>query len=173
MSKKYRLQDFSEISDRGVFVDANVIIYLFWPTGQHNFENNYARVFRSLLRQGNTLFTNFLVISEVINRVVRIEHKKLNPNSNFKNFRNSEEGKDVLEDIFIIVKNDILSRFKVAEKSFNVDEIENFLKVDQLDFVDKGLASICKENNLVILTNDRDFKNSGLDILTGNTRILN
>ena len=34
--------------------------------------------------------------------------------------------------------------------------------VDELDFVDKAIVSICSENNLVLLTNDRDFKNCGL-----------
>lgn len=173
MPANYKLQDFTQLAERNIFVDANVLIYLFWPTGQHSFEDNYARVFRNILRQGNNLFVDYLVISEVINRVVRIEHQKINPTQKFKDFRNSQDGKDVLEDIFIIVKNDILNRFNVVGKSFDKKEIESFLIVDELDFVDKATVTICFENNLVLLTNDRDFKNSGLDILTGNSRILN
>lgn len=173
MAANYKLQDFSQLADRSVFVDANVLIYLFWPTGQFSFEQNYAHVFRNLLRQGNNLFIDFLVVSEVINRVMRIEHQKLSPSMRFKDFRNSQDGKDVVEDIFIIIKNDVLSRFNVVGKSFDKYEIERFINVDELDFVDKAIASICTENNLVLLTNDKDFKNSGLDILTGNPRILN
>ncbi len=75
-------------------------------------------------------------------------------------------------DIFVIVKNNILNRFNVVGKSFDKQKIESFLIVDELDFVDKAMASICSENSFVILTNDMDFKNSGLDILTGNPRIL-
>jgi len=158
MATNYKLQDYEHLSGKDVFVDANVLIYLFWPTGQHSFESNYARVFRNLLRQGNNLYVDFLVISEVVNRVLRIEHLKLNSNQKFKDFRNSQDGKDVISDIYLIVQNDILS---------------SFLIVDQLDFVDKATVAICTENNLVLLTNDRDFKNSGLDILTGNPHILN
>ncbi|WP_010662914.1 type II toxin-antitoxin system VapC family toxin [Marinilabilia salmonicolor] len=173
MGANYKLQDFNQLRDRDVFVDANVLIYLFWPTGQVSFEKNYARVFNNLLRQGNKLFIDFLILSEVINRVVRIEHQKINPALKFKDFRNSQDGKDVLEDIYIIIKNDILSRFNVVERSFDKQLIESFLIVDELDFIDKAIASVCSEQGMVLLTNDKDFKNSGLDILTGNPRILN
>jgi predicted nucleic acid-binding protein len=173
MATNYKLQDYAHLSGKNVFVDANILIYLFWPTGQHSFESNYARVFRNLLRQGNNLYVDFLVVSEVVNRVLRIEHQKSNSSQNFKDFRNSQVGKDVISDIYLIVQNNILSRFEVVGKSFNNSDIEGFLIVDQLDFVDKATVSICSENDLVLLTNDRDFKNSGLDILTGNPHILN
>lgn len=173
MATNYKLQDYAHLSGKDIFVDANVLIYLFWATGQHSFESNYARVFRNLLRQGNKLYVDFLVISEVVNRVLRIEHQKLNSNQKFKEFRNSQDGKDVISDIYLIVQNDILRSFKIIGKSFNKIDIEGFLIVDQLDFVDKATVSVCTENNLVLLTNDRDFKNSGLDILTGNPHILN
>jgi predicted nucleic acid-binding protein len=173
MATNYKLQDYAHLSGKDIFVDANVLIYLFWPTGQHSFESNYAQVFRNLLRQGNSLYVDFLVISEVVNRVLRIEHLKLNSNQKFKDFRNSQDGKDVISDIYLIVQYDILNSFKIVGKSFNQSDIESFLIVDQLDFVDKATVSICSENNLVLLTNDRDFKNSGLDILTGNPHILN
>lgn len=173
MATKYKLQDFAKLTGKDVFFDANILMYLFWPTGQHDFEKYYARVFRNLLRQGNALFVDFLIISEVINRVVRIEHKKLNPTQQFKKFRNSQEGKEVLDDIYLIVKNDILSRFKVVDKTFDKQEIESYLEVDELDFVDKATVSLCKENVMVLLTNDGDFKYADIDILTGNPQILN
>lgn len=177
MATTYKLKDFAQLYGKDIFVDANVLIYLFWPTGQYSYESDYARVFRNLLRQGNNLYVNFLIISEVVNRILKIEFQKLKSNSNqsfkFKDFRNSEVGRDVINDIYLIVQTEILSRFEIIDKTFNKNDIEGFLMVDQLDFVDKATVSICSENNLVLLTNDRDFKNSGLDILTGNPRILN
>ncbi len=172
MGAKYRLQDVSQLNGRNIFFDANVLIYLFWPTGQHSFEQNYARVFRNLLRQGNNLFVDFLVTSEVINRILRNEHQRINPSQKLKDFRNSEDGKDALDDIYIIVKNDILARFNVVGKAFNSQEIESLLSVDELDFVDKATVTLCEENNFVLLTNDKDFRDCGLDMLTGNPHIL-
>jgi len=173
MATKYRLQDVAQLNGRDIFFDANILIYLFWPTGQYSFEQNYARVFRNLLRQQNNLFVDFLMISEVINRILRIEHQKINPSQNFKNFRNSQDGVDALNDIYIIVKNEILNRFNIIGKAFDKQEIEQFLTIDDLDFVDKATVALCKENTLVLLTNDKDFRNADLDILTGNPNILN
>ena len=172
MGTKYRLQDVSQLNGRNIFFDANVLIYLFWPTGQYSYEKNYATVFSNLLRQGNNLFVDFLVTSEVINRILRNEHQRINPSQKFKDFRNSEDGKDALEDIYIIVKNDILARFNIVGKAFNSQEIESLLSVDELDFVDKATVTLCEENNFVLLTNDKDFRDCGLDMLTGNPHIL-
>lgn len=169
----YRLQDVTQLQGRSVFLDANVLIYLFWPTGSHHFEQNYARVFRTLLRQGNVLYIDFLVISEVINRVLRIEHSKLNPGTSFKTFRDSQDGKDALDDIHPIIKGNILNRFNIEGKIFSNQEIEHLMVINDLDFVDKATVSLCSEKSMVLLTNDRDFKNSGLDILTGNPHIFN
>lgn len=173
MATKYRLQDVAQLNGRDIFLDANILIYLFWPTGQYHFEQNYARVFRNLLRQQNNLFVDFLMISEVINRILRIEHKKINPTQKFKDFRNSQDGIDALNDIYIIVKNEILNRFNILGKVFDKQDIELFLTIDDLDFVDKATVKLCKENTLVLLTNDKDFRNADLDILTGNPNILN
>lgn len=175
MASNYKLQEVAQLTGKGIFFDANVLIYLFWPTGQHFYEQNYAQVFGKLLKQKNSLFVDILVISEVINRVLRIEYNKLNmvkDKIDFKTFRNSQEGKEVISDSYLIVKDNILSNFNVIEKSFSKRDIEDMLIVDQLDFVDKAIVTVCSENNLVLLTNDRDFKNSGLDILTGNPHIL-
>ncbi|NCU31812.1 MAG: PIN domain-containing protein [Candidatus Moranbacteria bacterium] len=179
MAAKIRLQDSAQLVGRNIFVDANVLIYLFWPTGQHFYEQNYARVFRNLLRQGNNLFVDFLVISEIVNRAITAEWEKyllyhsLPKNQlKYKEYYNSQDGRDAINDIYIIVKQNILSRFNVIGKSFSQQDIENFLIVDELGFVDKGIASICLEHNFVLLTNDKDFKNSEIDILTGNPHIL-
>lgn len=173
MANRYKLEDCSQLGNKEIFFDANVLIYLFWPSGRFHFENNYARVFRALLRQGNTMFIDYLVLSEVINRILRIEHQKFNKHLTFKDFRNSSDGKEALSDIYTIVNDEILKRFRITGKSFNGDDIKSFLKVDDLDFVDKAVLSQCKENSMVLLTNDKDFRSADLDILTGNPKILN
>jgi len=172
MAFRYKLEDYTKIRERDIFVDANVLIYLFWPTGSHFFERSYAHLFRNLLRQGNKLFVDIFIISEVINRVIRTEHKKNNPASEYKEFRKSSIGRRALNDVYIIIKNYVLNHFQVIGKNFNCMEISSFLIVDELDFVDKVIMSVCKENNLVLLTNDADFKNSDLDIISGNPKIF-
>ncbi len=173
MANKYNLQEFKLLHDRGIFFDANVLIYLFWPTGQHFYEQHYAHVFRSLLRQKNQMYVDYLVISEVINSVVRIEFKKSKTLGTFKAYRNSTAGRTAIHDIYFIVRRDILNYFSIIGKVFQQKEIESFLQVEELDFVDKAMVLLCKENSLVLLTNDKDFKGAELDILTGNPLLLN
>ncbi len=179
MANRYLLNQIEEISNRKIFFDANVLIYLFWPSGQHNWERNYSKAFSILLRKKNKLYVDFLVISEIINRAHRIEYEKYLCNNNlkrqkfsYKKFRDSKEGKDVLSDINLVVKDSILKRFYVATKTFNKEEIKNFLIVESLDFIDKAILKICIENDYVLFTNDKDYKNSNVDILSSNPAIV-
>jgi predicted nucleic acid-binding protein len=173
MATRYKLNDASLLQNRNIFVDTNVLIYCFWGTGSYWVERKYAKTFKVLLRQRNSLFIDFLVISEVINRVLRIEQQKLQPASTFKDFRNSIDGWNTLSDVFLIVKDFIIPKFKIIGKVFNEREIKNMLIVDDLDFTDKSIVELCRENSLILLTNDADFRNTDIDILTGNFNILN
>lgn len=177
MATKYRLQDFSQVINRDIFVDANVVIYLFWSTGQHTFEDNYAKVFSNLREQKNRLFIDFLIISEVINRMLRNEWKRWqriapSPSTEFKDFRNSPDGSKTLYGIYTIFQNEILKCFEVVESSFSKTEIEKYFTLDELDMIDKGIVTTCKKYNFILLTNDKDFKNSDIDILSSNPKIL-
>ena len=172
MAVKYKLQDVSKLNNRKIFVDANVLIYLFWPTGTVHWENNYASAFARLLKQKNQLFVDFCVLSEVINRMIRIEPEIQQKKTKYKNFRDSQEGKNVLMDIYLIVKEHILKKINITGKVYEREDIEAFLIVDELDFIDKSTVSICNKNNFVLFTDYKDFKNSDIDILTGNPFIL-
>lgn len=172
MAAKYDVQNIAQLQGRDVFLDANILIYLFWPTGSVSWENTYASAFGRLLRQQNKLCVDFLVISEVVNRAIKSEHVKLQPALKFKQFRDSQEGKDALNDIYKVVENNIINKFHFIGKAFSKDEVTQFLNVDTLDFFDKAILNVCKENNCVLLTNDKDFKIADIDILTANPVIL-
>ena len=73
---KYSTHNISAVTDRKIFFDANVLLYIFWPSGSFNWENNYSTAYSILLRQGNELVVDFIVISEVINRAIRLEYEK-------------------------------------------------------------------------------------------------
>ncbi|MDR0573274.1 MAG: type II toxin-antitoxin system VapC family toxin [Tannerella sp.] len=172
MATKYSLQTISQLRNRAVFADANVLIYLFWPTGSLRWESDYAAVYSLLLKQATNLYIDFIVVSEVINQMLRIEHRTSRwAPSPFKRFRDSPDGQSVLSDIYLIVENQILNQFKVIGNAFSQTDILHFLTVDSLDFPDKGIVKICQNNHFVLLTNDRDFRNVDVDILTCNPAI--
>lgn len=179
MKQRYSSKDISSIKNRQIFFDANVILYIFWPTGKYTWEKHYSSIFGLLIRQNNVLATDFIVISETLNRVIRIEYQKYLYNRNLKNddykfkeYRDSSDGKEVLNDIYNIIKTKILTKFSIIGKTFQKSDIETFLTIDSLDFSDKAILSLCKENNCILLTNDKDFAESDIEILTSHPVLL-
>ena len=180
MTRRYPIKNLSALNDRKIFFDANVLIYIFWPSGAYHWEEKYSSTFGRLLRQKNELVTNFIVISEIVNRAHRLEYNSYlsknnisNTTLNYKNYRNREEGNSTLSDIYLIIETNILRHFTISSNFFTKEDIQSFLHPDSLDFGDKAILAICKENSFVLLTNDADFKFSDIDILTSNPRILN
>ena len=168
----------AHIKKRGIFFDANIILYLFWPSNPQ-LEDEYSGIFGKILRQKNDMYVDFIVLSEVVNRVVRIEHRKyiqrmkLNVKKMpFKKYRNIGAGKEVINDIYQIIQKRIFPLFEITGKEFTRKDINGFLNIDSLDFNDKAIASICKENDFVLITHDSDFASCKLDILTANNKII-
>lgn len=174
MAIRYSTNNLSVLQNRKIFFDANILIYLFWPSGSHRWENEYSTIFANILRQQNELFVDYIVISEIINRAMRLEYDKstLKTSLTFKQYRDSSEGQLALYDIHLIVKSSILNRFTVVGKAFSKTDILALLTVDSLDFSDKGIILTCKENTCLLLTNDADYKSADIDILTANPTIL-
>lgn len=174
MALIYSPRDLSKIQERKIFVDANVLIYIFWSS-KGTRSKIYTSVLQDIIKQKNTMYIDFNIVSEVVNRVFKTEydnHMKENGYLRLKEYRTMQEGKDTLSNIYMIFKKQILTQIEIIGKSFSRADIENFLVVESLDFNDKAIVSICKENNLVLLTNDYDFKGTDIDILTSNPAIL-
>lgn len=179
MAKCYDYSKIKSVINRTVFFDANILLYIFWPIGSSSWEKEYSSIFKKLLAQKNTMVVDFIVISEVVNRAIKIEYEKYlqakvisSQNLRFKQFRDSNDGKNALSDIYQVVNRNIVNRFNVTGKIFTKTDIENFLQVNSVDFSDKGIISICEENNFVLLTNDKDFANTDLEIVTSNPALL-
>jgi predicted nucleic acid-binding protein len=174
---RYGKQDISSISGKKVFFDANIMIYIFWPLySVPHYTNQYSNIFGQLIKQENSLFINNTVLSEIINRIARIEHKcycdMVRSPVSFKDYRNSSDGQAVFRDIFNILLNNILNNFGIGNKIFTPGEIKSLLVVDTLDYNDKLIVSECKENNYLLITNDGDYKNADIDIITLNHNLL-
>lgn len=180
MANRYNPSSILSIRDKNIFLDTNVLIYLFGygtPT-KPNWEDQYARLYTNLNRQGNQFVVDFVVIAEFVNFAIRFEHNNYlinngltNQDLSYKDYRNSTEGKDALKDIYLTVTDDILATFEVVERSFSKSDLLMMCHIDSLDFLDKAIVEICKENDLILLTNDKDYKYSPIDILSCNRAI--
>lgn len=177
MTKKYDLSRIDELSGRCFFFDANVLIYLYWPTGKERYETEYASVLKKLMDKESRIVVDLTVISEVFNRAFDTEFAKYkethnNHQLNKKAYRDSQAGQDTVEEIYSLIKNTIFKYFEFVGKCFTKDDITSVLNVDQMDFYDKIILKLCEENNFVLLTNDIDFRNADIDILTANNKLV-
>ena len=173
MRMRYTASNISSLKGRTVFFDANSLIYIYWPTSPDAEEaTDYGSIMASLMKNNVTLVINEIVLSEVINRVLRFEFYKSDfPKEQFKEFRDSEEGKAVQNDIYEIIRNRILTRFKITSESFSKEELYSLLIVTKLDYNDKLIELCCKKNNMILLTHDSDFSSSDIDILSANRKL--
>ena len=175
MANRYRPSTIDKISEKKIFFDANVLIYLFGfgtPT-KINWGEQYARLYSRLNTQKNKFVIDYIILSEFVNRAIRFEYDNFLVTNGiskrdlyYKNYRNSDDGQEALNDIYLTVKYDILSDFEVVEKSYSKDDLTLMCSIDSLDFSDKAIVQICDENQFVLLTNDTDFKDEDIDILS-------
>jgi len=172
MAARYRLYELARFAGRTVFFDTNILIYLFWPTGNARCEMDYAKFLSACIKGGIPMALDFLVVSEAANRMLRAEYEKacarmgdLKDKPRFKSFRDSEDGRQAQADIYAVLSK-ILVRFMVIGKAFSADDIAGFLAVDRLDLVDKAIADICRGNDFVLATHDADFAAVDIDIVS-------
>lgn len=173
MKMRYTASSIPSLKDRTFFFDANSLIYIFWPTSPDSQEaTDYGSILAVLIKNNATLVINEIVISEIINRILRIEFNKTSmPKDKFKEFRDSSKGQAVQEDIYTIIKNRILNRFQVTSNILSKKEVESFLSVSDLDFNDKIIELLCKKKSMILLTHDADFSSSDVDILSANKKL--
>lgn len=178
MANRYSPSNIQNIADKKIFFDANILIYLFWASASSSWEDQYARLYTRLNQQNNNFVVDYIVISEFINRAIRIEYdyylieNTLTKSSfSYKDYRNSQDGQEALNDIYLTVTDEILEEFEVVEKSYSKNDLTMMCTADNLDFSDKAIVKICNENQFVLLTNDTDFSDSCIDILSCHHRL--
>lgn len=179
MARRYKETNISALSDRTFFFDANILIYIFWSVYNKSSYFDYSTIYHKLVENNTNCIINMAVLSEIINRVIRIEYSiYLNENQlkeeeyKFKKYRNSFEGKETQQLIYDIICSKILPYFEIVDDNFSQQDLIHMLKVDSLDFNDKIIVSTCLAKNAILLTHDKDFSNSDIDILSKNSKLF-
>lgn len=166
MSIKIPIMAYEPKDDDKVFFDTNVWLYLFCPIGNYKKEivEQYSSLFLKVLKSKCRIYTTSLVISEFFNTYCRIDFKikkQENPGKYrvYKSdFRNTEEFNNLAEDICDIINNKIFKYSQRIGDDFNNIDMNKILIADNnFDFNDKYFAQLCEENNIKIITNDKDF----------------
>jgi predicted nucleic acid-binding protein len=158
-------------------MDTNVWLYLFPAPGNppFNFAQQYSTAFANLVSAKAQLVLDPIVLSEYLNSYAKIEWRgsyKFYPT--YKEFRNSSDFSAVASAAKIFTKR-ILSFSQIHSIPANELDINQALidfQAGGVDFNDALLVDICKKKNLKLMTNDSDFQDVGIEILTTNPRLL-
>ena len=154
-----------------VFIDTNILIYLFSPDFVSSNERNieqYSKILEILLEKNAQIYISSVVVSEFINRILRIDYeKKKDTYPDFKrDYRGSNEYKETLKLILKELKKILKISIKIDDSFSEFDIIEWYKKDtnQDLDFNDLNIAFLVEKNNLKLLSNDSDFENFGINI---------
>ena len=159
-----------------LFLDANIWLYLYGPPKPRSYWRPiYSRVFNRILRAKSPIHIDVLVVSEFINAYARLKWRTAASHlAYFKDFRNSPDFKPVAQNIAAHVKQ-IMKHCARIESGFTMlpmnDLLGDYISGDS-DFNDQVIIEICKSNDFTLITNDSDFKNQEISILTANPKLL-
>lgn len=164
-------------------IDTNIWLYLFCPIGNYKEEQikPYVNFFDKAIRNGSVFFISSIILSEFINRYLRIEFGILNLQKNNafpdfkKDFRPSPEYKTVAAIIRSTLKQNILKITKSIDDCFSTLSIAQIVdSIEDIDFNDEYISHLSVHSKLKIVTNDADLKltKSSPHLITANKRLL-
>jgi predicted nucleic acid-binding protein len=180
MPKRIAVEHYCKQSRKLLF-DANVIISIIWPVPQSRLTQaaKYSRLFSAALKAKQEICVDSIILSEVINRVARLEYDKhlhraglTREDLEFKEFRGIAEGVETFKQIHSTLARTVFPKFDVVGKSFCKEEISS-IDFCGHDFNDLLIEFVCKEHDCILVTHDGDFGDSDVDIISGNTKLLN
>lgn len=168
-------------SDR-ILPDANFWVNVFGPAavvGQRNHRGgDYSNALRAMLQKKVALFLDVLVLSEFVNVLARMEFNskfkgKYGP-SGFKRFRNSPDfipiARTISGESRKILK--LCQRIDHSFAKWDFNQILADFEEGGEDINDQLIIEVSRDNNFIILTDDGDMTQGGLNILTANPKLL-
>ncbi len=177
-NKAYDLSSYSFKLGEQVLVDTNIWLYLFPAPGNpsQRFASQYSTAFSNLVTAQAQPVLDPMVLSEYLNRYIRIEwggnYKSQYPK--FKDFRNSQGFSAIASSAEVFAKRIVAfcKIHSIPANELNLNQALADFSTGQVDFNDAILIDICKKKNLKLMTNDGDFQAGGIEVLTTNPRLL-
>lgn len=159
-----------------LFLDTNIWMYLYGPQPtQKRDVKAYSDALARALEAKSRIYINITIVSEFINASIKAEanlHKE--KYKKFKDFRKSSHFKTAAKETSSAV-NRILKICTRKESGFVSLDIEALLgnyAQGHADFNDLAIVDLCQRQKLKLITNDGDFKNQDISILTANKKML-
>lgn len=174
MAKVERIRDFRVKSGDCFFFDNNVWMFLFSPiSGVNNMQQRaYSQLLRNIQTAKAAIFINSLVVSEYINRSLKLNYslwkdRELKSGNRFvdykRDYRLTQDFDNAQKEAYSEMS-DILSIALRKPDDFNALKLDEVMNAKGMDFNDAYYATFCKLNRLIMVSDDRDLQNSPLDI---------
>lgn len=167
-SSTYKINE----SDK-VFIDTNILIFLFSPdfVSSHDYQvDKYSTIYAMLLEKNCELYVNSHVISEFINKCLRIDFdRNIQNNARTKlfkdDYRNTQRYRETLSIILKELKKFLdLNVFQLDDSFSKFNIFNEYNSNIESDFNDLIIARNVIDNKLYLLSDDVDFSAySGID----------
>ena len=164
-----------------LLLDANVWLFLHSPHYRPSDPRTriYSSAWKRILDAHSLIYIDAIVLSEFVNTLARYafhtlpKHQK-EPMANFKSFRKSSKFRPVAKNIAAACQKVLgfCTRIESHFVSLDIDVLLGQYEIGASDLNDLLLANLCKSRNLTLVTDDGDFRRSGLEVLTANNRLL-
>lgn len=151
----------------GYLFDTNVWLYIYGPVAGSNTNKQriYSKLLNSILERKAVIFITSLVLSEYINRVLRIGFQQWKNNGNYnadykRDYRGTDDYKENLADAIAQVE-EILKITQRRPDDFNAMDINAILAEmsQSSDYNDSYIVKCCENANIKFVSDDRDIIN--------------
>jgi len=134
----------------------------------------YSDALRRMLEAKSHLYIDLVVLSELINTYARMKHRLVAPKLNFKDFRKSTDFQVVAQDIVPDAKL-VMKQCAWVANGLELPLVDGLLDEyahGKSDFNDQVISAFCSQHGLKLVTDDSDFKDRNIPILTANSQLL-
>jgi predicted nucleic acid-binding protein len=179
-NQTHQVDQYPYSQDDRLLLDANVWLLLYGPQYSDSRDqrvNTYSAAMKRILAGKCQIFIDVLILSEFVNASARFAYNilpKQTPPIKFKDFRKSRAFVRVAQEIAVACRK-IMAICAPLESGFETLDTAKQLssyETGQFDFNDQVLASLCETRQLKLVTDDADFSDQRLTILTANRRLL-
>lgn len=165
-----RVNGYSIERSEKFFIDANIWLYMYCPIGDYDARavQKYSDFYEKITNAGNEVYVCSSLISEVLNRYMRIEFQIAKEedgiNDYKRDFRNNSDYEDTINSIEALIKEKILDKCISINDQFESFDFEKVYLNKNLDFNDSLYCHIAIQNGLKIITHDKDLRNTDLPV---------
>jgi hypothetical protein len=168
------------IADSKVLFDTNIWIIIngFCGSSPGRKLSAYSNAYKQLLQKNNKIIVNDYVLGEFSNRCARFEWELAKKNDpavgTFKSYRQSPQflpKMELVRDTCLSIVSDC-EYVRVGRTECDIVQVIKDFCLGKLDFSDLVLTQHCVHENFYLMTDDGDFCDSGLRLITANQSLI-